>query len=172
MKPKPALVTSLPRLRWRPPPRGPLVPPDARAAAPALADDLELLDRELLPDFHEFDEAALRAQNTFRLGQVTVIVGGAVATALGAVQSALGAGVAEIGIAEALVAGALAGAVAYVRGREAQREYFTNRLRAERLRSEYFLFLARTPPYDTPSAAVRLGRLRERLGRIGGEDAA
>jgi hypothetical protein len=169
---KPALVTSLPRLRWRPAPPTPLVRADVRAAAPTLADDLELLDRELLPDFHEFDEAALRAQNTFRLGQVIVIVGGAVATALGAVQAALGAGVAEIGIAEALVAGALAGAVAYVRGRQAQREYFTTRLRAERLRSEYFLFLARATPYDTPDAALRLGRLRERVGQVAGEDAA
>jgi len=40
----------------------------------------EILERELLPDFFRLDEAALQSQNTFRLGQGFVIVGGATAT--------------------------------------------------------------------------------------------
>lgn len=167
---KPALVAKFPRVRWRAAERNPLVQPDLRDASPALDVDLEILDRELLPDFYDFDEAALRAQNTFRLGQLFVIFGGATATTLGAVQAALGGGVAEVGIVEALVAGALAGAVSYVRGRQAQRDYFTSRLKAERLRSEYFLFLGRVAPYDTTGDDERLARLRQQLGRIASKD--
>ena len=163
---KPALVKSLPHPRWRPGPRYPLVPPKDRAAAPALADDLEILDRELLPDFYELDEGAQRAQNTYRLGQVFVILGGAAATALGAVQTALGGGNVVIGIAEALVSGALTGGVAYVRGRQAQHEYFTTRLKAERLRGEYFLFLGRLEPYRAAAREQRMAALRGRVGQI------
>jgi hypothetical protein len=139
---------------------------------PALAPDLQILERELLPDFYELDEAALRAENTFHLGQLFVILGGAVATSLGAAQAALGGGVTAIGIAEALVAGALAGAVSYVRGRDAQRDYFTSRLKAERLRGEYFLFLGRVPPYDTDGDDDRLARLRSQVDGITSEDPA
>jgi hypothetical protein len=166
---KPALLASLPRLRWRGGRRYPLVRAEVASALPALVQDFEILDRELLPDFYQLDEAALRAQNTFRLGQLCVIVGGATATSLGAVQAALGGGVIAIGIVEALVAGALAGAATYVRGRDAQREYFTTRLKAERLRGEFFLFLGRTRPYDSDDDD-RLARLRERVAAITSED--
>jgi hypothetical protein len=165
----PAFLTQGPRLFWRAGERYPMVSAELRAASPALAEDFHVLDRELLPDFYELDESALRAQNTFRLGQLLVIVGGAAATSLGAVQAALGGGVTEIGIAEAVVAGTLAATVAYVRGRQAQREYFTTRLKAERLRGEYFLFLARVPPYHGDDAD-RLRRLRAQVGTIHAEE--
>ena len=166
----PAFLAVRPRLVWRAGKRVPLVAPDLRAASPALAEDFDVLDRELLPDFYELDEGALRAQNTFRLGQLFVILGGSAATALGAVQAALGGGVTEIGVAEALVAGTLAAAVAYVRGRQAQREYFTTRLKAERLRGEYFLFLGRVSPYDLDDDHERLQRLRKQVSTIEAEE--
>jgi hypothetical protein len=167
---KPVFLALRPRLVWRPGERYALVSPELRDAAPALAEDFGILDRELLPEFHELDEGALRAQNTFRLTQILVIVGGAIATLLGAVQAALGGGVTEVGIAEAFVAGMLAAAVTYVRGRQAQREYFTTRLKAEQLRSEYFLFLARVPPYDLDDDEKRLRGLREQVRKIEGEE--
>jgi Protein of unknown function (DUF4231) len=167
-----ALLASLPSLRSRAYRRDPLVPPEVRQTAPVLEPDLRILDRELLTDFYELDEAALRAENTFHLGQLFVIVGGATATALGVVQAALGGGVTALGIAEALVAGVLAGAVSYVRGQDAQRDYFTSRLKAERLRGEYFLFLGRVRPYDTDDDANRLARLRSQVDGITSEDPA
>jgi Protein of unknown function (DUF4231) len=163
---RPGVVVLRPKLRWHAPPRTPLVKDDVRAAAPALGADLDALDRVLLPDYYDFDESAQRAQNTFRLGQVLIIAGGATATALGAVQAALGGGVAWLGIAGAIIAGALTGGVAYVRGQHAQQDYFTDRLKAERLRSEYFLFLGRLAPYDAASDDERVARLRERVGLI------
>jgi membrane protein implicated in regulation of membrane protease activity len=105
-------------------------------------------------------------QNTFRLGQLFIILAGSAAMSLGAVQAALGGGVTELGVAEALLAGALTGAVTYIRGREAQPESFTSRLEAERLRGEYFLFLDRVAPYDSLDEQERLARLREQLARI------
>ena len=166
----PAFFAQRPRLFWRHDERYPLVSEELRAAAPALAADFAVLDRELLPDFYELDEAALRAQNSFRLGRVFLILGGTTATWLGALQAALGGGVAALGIAEALVAGTLAAGVAYVRGRQAQREYFTTRLKAERLRGEYFLFLGRVAPYDVDDDAERGRRLREQVSMIEAEE--
>lgn len=167
----PAFLTPLLDIR-RQPTEATLVGDTLRAAVPGLVPDIDVVEREVLPEFRQFDADSLRAQNTHRLGQVVVITGGAVATALGAVQAALGGGVVGVGIAEALVAGALAGALTYVRGRGAQQEYCTSRLKAERLRGEYFVFLARVAPYDTPDEGARLARLRERVGRIASEDAA
>jgi hypothetical protein len=166
----PAFVALRPRLFWRAGVREPLVSAKLRDASPALVKNFDVLEKELLPAFYVFDEAALRAQNSFRLGQLFVIVGGAAATALGAVQAALGGGVAEIGVAEALVAGTLGATVAYVRARQAQREYFTTRLKAERLRGEYFLFLGRVPPYDLDDDAERLRRLREQVSKVEAEE--
>jgi Protein of unknown function (DUF4231) len=169
---KPEFLARLPRPRWRPGERYPLVKPELRAAVPALARDFDVLEEELVPLFHELDEGALHAQNDFRFGQLLVIVGGAVATALGAVQAALGGGVTEIGIAEALVAGVLAAVVAYVRGRQPQKEYFTTRLKAERLRGEYFLFLGGVEPYDVADDAERRLRLRRQVAQIEAQEPA
>jgi hypothetical protein len=167
----PAFLTPLLDIRKHPT-EAVLVDDTLRAAVPELLPDLDVVEREALPEFRQFDADALRAQNSYRLGQVVVIVGGAAATALGAVQAALGGGVIGVGTAEALVAGALAGALTYVRGRAAQQEYYNSRLKAERLRGEYFVFLARVAPYDTPDAEARLARLRERVGHITSEDTA
>jgi hypothetical protein len=165
-------LARLPRIRWRPGAPDPLVQPNVRAAAPALQPDFDVLEAELLPTFYELDENALRAQNDFRLGQLLIIVGSTVATALGAVQAALGGGITEIGVAEALVAGALAAIVAFVRGREAQKEYFTARLKAERLRGEYFFFLGRVTPYDIDDDEERRLLLHRRVAQIEVEEPA
>jgi hypothetical protein len=45
-------------------------------------------------------------------------------------------------------------------------------LKAERLRGEYFLFLARVPPYDVDDDEERARRLHERVGAIQAEEPA
>jgi Protein of unknown function (DUF4231) len=167
-----ALSAALPRFRWRAADPQPLVPLPAREAAPALAEEFEVLDRELLPTFHELDQTALRAQNTFRRGQLFVIVGGLAAASLGAAQAAVGGGVLAIGIAEALCAGTLAAVTTYARGRRPQEEYLTARLKAERLRGEYFLFLGRVDPYDASGKDARVQTLRRRVAAIEAEEPA
>jgi hypothetical protein len=163
---RPRFLARTPQLRWRPGTREPLVKPDVRSAAPELEPDFDVLDAEVLPIFYELDQGALRAQNDFRLGRILIILGSTVATALGAVQAALGGGVTAIGVAEAIVAGVFAAVVAFVRGREAQKEYFTTRLKAEHLRGEYFLFLGRVAPYETDDDDERRLLLRRRVAEI------
>ena len=165
-----ALSAALPRLRWRPGDPQPLVPLRSREAAPALAEDFDVLDRELLPIFHEFDDAALRTQNAFRRSQMFIIVGGLTASSLGAVQAAAGGGVLSIGIAEALCAGALAAVMTYARGLRPQEEYLTARLKAERLRGEYFLFLGRVDPYNADRNDERVRTLRRQIATIAAEE--
>jgi hypothetical protein len=162
----PAFLTQRPQFIWRAREPRPLVRQELRAASPALADDFATLDEVLLPMFHELDANALEAQNAFRRGQVVIIVGGALATALGAVQAALGGGVTALGVAGAIVSGGLAAVVSYMRGRDAQREYLTSRLKAEQLRGEYFRFLGRVDPYDADDPGVRRRRLRDHVEAI------
>jgi len=160
------LLRPLPRILWRAQPSEPFVPSKKLADYPALEPDIHVLDRELIPTFRKLDEESLRAQNTFRLGQLALILGGTAATALGAVQAALGGGIVALALPEALLAGLLAGTVVYIRGRNAQGLYATNRLRAERLRSEYFLFLARAGRYAEQDDHVRFDLLRRQVREL------
>jgi hypothetical protein len=161
-----ALFSALPGLRWKPQSEQPFVSEWVLARCPDLRPEIDLLEHELVPRFRHLDRESLRTQNSFRLGQLSLIVGGAAAAALGAVQAALGGGVVGIAVAEALLAGVLAGATVYIRGRNAQREYFTSRLRAERLRAEYFLVLAHAGDYADVDDGRRLELLHDRIRAI------
>lgn len=161
-----ALFGPLPRVRWRPGEDAPFVDAAAAARSPDLRADLDVLERELVPRFRTLDRESLQAQNTFRLTSLAIIAGGAVASILGAVQTGLGGGVAAIGVVEAVLAGILSATVVYARGRGAQREYSTKRVKAERLRAEYFLFLARSAEYADCDDGARVRRLRARIRSI------
>ena len=164
------LFSSLPRLRWKPGTSQPFVSGSTLARCPAIRADVDRLERELVPRFRHLDEESLRTQNTFRLGQLSLIVGGAAATVLGAVQTALGGGVVALAIPEAVLAGLLAGTTVYIRGRNAQRAYFTSRLKAERLRAEYFLVLAHAGVYAAVDDPERLLLLRRRIRAIDSQE--
>jgi Protein of unknown function (DUF4231) len=141
-----ALFKRFPRLHWRPKEGEQIVPREVQATCPALADDFALLERELLPHFRELDNEALHAQNQFRLEQVALILGGTLATVLGALQASL-LDVVWPGIAEAVLAAGLTAVAFRAQALRAQERYFTNRLKAEMLRGEYFRFLGRIGPY-------------------------
>jgi uncharacterized protein DUF4231 len=141
---KPALVRRLPKVFWRGNPSdGPLRDPD-RVTYGELAGDFDLLDGLLVPTFRTYDEDALEAQNRFRRQQVLLIGGSAVATILGVLQAASIDGSA-FGWTEAVLAGLLAPVAA--RTGSAHKAFLANRLKAERLRGEYFAFLARSGDY-------------------------
>jgi hypothetical protein len=123
-----------------------------------------------MPAFGRLDEAASRAQNTFRLERLALIFGGAVATSLGAVQASVGGGVAALALIQATLAGGLS-IVAFVAGaRRSQQAYLTSRLKAERLRGEYFLFLVRHGPYADEGG--RTAALAARVEEIEAEEAS
>ena len=79
----------LPSLRWHPPRDQEIVSMEVQKQSPLFADDFKTLDDELMPYFRELDAEALRVQNQFRLDQVTLIFGAALATILGAVHASL-----------------------------------------------------------------------------------
>jgi hypothetical protein len=162
----PALLKRFPRVPYELPEDYPFVSDAQRAAAPLLEAELTELDREVVPRFRTLDHEALVAQHRFHLGSVLLILGSAVAAALGAVQAALGGGVLGIGIAEAIVGAFVAGVVVYVRGRGFQHTYLTKRLQAERLKSQYYLYVARAGVYAVEDDAARARLLTRSLDRI------
>jgi hypothetical protein len=137
-----------------------------RAAAPLLAAEVTALDEMIAPRFRKLDVESLRAQHLFRFGIVVLIVGSAAATALGSVQAALGGGQLGIGVAEGIVGAVVAGVLVYVRGRRFQQTYFTKRVVAERLKSQYYLFLARSGTYAVDDDKTRAQLLERTLNRI------
>ena len=150
------LLKCLPSLRWSPPQAQQIVSEEALTQNPALIDDFKTLDKQLVPHFRELDAEALRVQNQFRLNQLTLIFGGAVATILGAVHASLGTGPAVwVGIIESVLAAALSAVAIRLQATRAQERYFSERLKAERLRSEYFLFLGCVGAYANEEGRVQ-----------------
>jgi hypothetical protein len=138
----------LPSLRWSPPRDQQIVPTEGQTQSPVFTGDFKTLEDELMPHFRELDAEALRVQNQFRLQQVTLIFGGALATILGALHASFGAGPAVwAGISESVLAAALSAVALRAQGTHAQERYLSDRLKAEKLRTEYFLFLGRVGTY-------------------------
>jgi hypothetical protein len=144
---RPVLLKRLPKLRWRPGEDWPVMAQADRDDFPELAREFEVLDDDLMEAFRTFDHAALEAQNRFHLLHLLLLVGGAVATVLGTVQAALHGGALVLGITEAVLAGLLAPLAIAARNGKSHRRYLTSRLKAERLRSEYFVYLAGAGEY-------------------------
>lgn len=132
-----------------------------RDAFPELADEFAVLDAELMETYRAFDQGALEAQNRFRLLRLLLLVGGALATVLGTVQAALHGGALVLGITEAVLAGLLAPLAVAARSGKSHQRYLTSRLKAERLRSEYFVYLTGGGEY----APLDHGERRRLLGR-------
>lgn len=122
------------------------IQPDERSQYPAFAEDFTTLDKELMPYFRELDNKALHAQNVYRWMYVILIFGGALVTILGIVQIAF-IKVAGIGIGGAVIAAILGTVTALLSSFRYHEQYLNARLAAERLRSEYFLYLGRYDQY-------------------------
>lgn len=148
--------------RLRPELVSPIVREEAKADYPEFKEDFEILDRELVPYFERFDQASLQAQNRFRWEQLVLILLSTLATALGAFQAATSWP--GFGVMEAVVGAALAALVLLAQQLGTQKKYYTNRLKAELLRSEYFLFLGSIGRYDDPQRRTQV--LRHRVAQI------
>ena len=162
----PALLRRFPVPWKRLPPDYPLVSSILRADLPLLEDELAYLDREIVPRFRAIDHTAVRAQHSFRLAAVALIMGGAIATSLGAAQTAVGGGSLGIGIAEAVVAAAVSATTVYARGRRFQQTYLNKRVAAERMKSQYYLYVTRAGMYGVDDDGERIRRLHGALDKI------
>jgi len=162
---RPALIARLPKLWWRPGKDWPFLPDEGdRASYAALADDLDFWDANIKQRFRDLDHEAQRLQNRFWRLQLTLILGSATATILGAVQAATGGGHVGLAIASAVISGLLAGVTVLVGDGRAQQRYLGARLKAERIKSEYFLFLAGAGEYA--SDATRRHDLESQVDKI------
>ena len=160
-----ALFKRLPKLRWSPSRDAEIVPAETQAKHPSLAADFKILEVELIPHFREKDASALRVQNQFRRDQVILIFGGALATILGALHVSFGTGPAVwIGACESVLAAVLSAVALREKASRAQERYFTDRLKAETLRGEYFLFLGGVGDYAREND--RLQHLIRRIAEI------
>jgi hypothetical protein len=123
---------------------------------PALANDLAVWHDRVEPQFRRLDHQAQILQNQFWRQYLALITGGLAATSLGAIQAALGGGVKALAVTETVLTGVLAGLIVLIRDRRAHHGYLTARLKAERIKSEFFLFLARVGSYAADDRATRL----------------
>jgi hypothetical protein len=157
---RPALLARWPKLFWRSsadepwPSDWPVVRQEQLGDYTALRPDLQVWINELEPRFRRFDHQAQILQNQFWRENLTLILGGLVATTLGAVQAAVGGGIVGIAVAQAVLAGLLAGLTVLIRSRRAQQGYLNARLTAERIKSEYFLFLGGAGDYARGDGAA------------------
>jgi Protein of unknown function (DUF4231) len=164
----PALMARFPKpFWWRPDPDQPwprdwpVLPPDADELYPQLVPDFQIWRVELERPFRRLDHDGQLLQQQFWRQQVTLIAGGLLATGLGAFQAANGGGNRGVAAALAVLAGLLTGLTAQVRARRAQQGYLTARLKAERIKSEFFLFLARAGAYAGDDREQRLRQQAE-----------
>lgn len=166
---RPALLARLPRLFWRPSADQiwlddwPAVTQEQLAMYPALAPDLDVWLHEVEPLFRRLDHRARILQNRFLRGNVLLILGGLAATCLGAIQVVLGGRVIGLAIAQAIITAGLGGLALVVRSWRDKGGFLTPRLKAELMKSEFFLFLGRAGVYAREG---REYRLRERIVAI------
>ncbi len=139
------LLVRFPKLR-APSRSFPVIPDDKRAPYPELAPDFAMLDKEVSPVFTENDLAALRNQNRYRRQQVLILLGTALVTGLGGLQAVFPAQ-RWPGVLLAVVALVLTATARFAKESESQEEYLTARVKAERLRALYFLYLSALGPY-------------------------
>lgn len=134
-----------------------IISPDERNKHPDFASDFEILQDKLIPIFREVDNEALNCQNRYRFMYLILIVGSALATIVIIFQIAF----LRITVLDAigtLIAGLLFIATSSLQLFKYQERYFDARLAAERLRSEYFLFLGHLHQYANKDRVQQLER--------------
>jgi len=143
-----SLLVRFPKLR-APSDSWPVIPAKERALYPELASDFAVLDREVTPVFTHYDVAALRDQNRYRRQQVLILLGAALVTGLGGLQAVFPAQ-RWPGVLLAVLGVVLAASTRFAKESESQVAYLNARVKAERLRALYFLYLSETGPYAGP----------------------
>ncbi len=151
-----SLLARFPKMR-APSDSWPVIPDKERAPYSELAADFTLLDQEVTPAFTEYDLAALRDQNRYRRHQVLILLGTALVTGLGGLQAVVPA-LRWPGVLLAALGIALATTTQLAKESESQTEYLNARVKAERLRALYFLYLSATGPYAGPGRDTALRR--------------
>ena len=137
-------LTVMPRFRYRAATPPPLLTAGATVRYPALRQRLADADGIVYPAFASCEKEAQVEQNRYRWFIVLAIVGGLLTTTFGAVQAWLQS-VAWPGVVVATLGAATSAITTVARRQGSLHNYLTARIRAERLRSLYFEYLAIPP---------------------------
>lgn len=143
--------------RLHPLPSEEIISSEERSKHPAFASEFAILQDILMPVFHELDNEALNCQNRSRSMYLILIAGSMLATMLIVFQIALLAAT-VLDIIGTLIALILTIATSALQAFKYQERYFNARLGAERLRSEYFLFLGHLGQYEKGDRVQQLER--------------
>jgi hypothetical protein len=154
------LFNRRPRLLYTPKQSSKLIDPAVRADHPALAHQFAEIESLVDPAYEELDQAALRSQNWYRLLATSLIVVGGIATVVGGLQGVFKAEAGVFGGIETAL-GIVLAVLAYVlRQSSMQKRYVRERLAAERVRGEPFLYLTGSGPYVDAADPDELLRAR------------
>jgi hypothetical protein len=159
-----ALFKRRPILFWKPRVGVQIVPLDARKDLPDLEADFDILEERMMESFRRLENESLRAQNHFRWQQLILISGAVITTTFGAIQAAMQGAAKWPGLTEGVIASVLAAVAFIAKQTDSQKKYFSNRLKTETLRGEYFLFLGRVGAYKDD--ADRVQNLIRRVAEI------
>jgi hypothetical protein len=126
------------------------------AEYPALAVDLAVWYEQLEPRFRRLDHSAQILQNKFWRRNVALIIGSLVATSLGAVLTAVGGKLGWLVVTQVAFTALLAQLAVLIRFGRVRQKYLTDRLKAESIKSEFYLFLARVGDYAAGDPVTKL----------------
>jgi hypothetical protein len=135
----------------------PVLPADTRARYPALAEDVDVLEQVVGPEFAKSDRAALVEQNRYRRQQVVIALGAVLLSGLGGLQAVIpdqrwpGLLLVVLGLTLTAIGRAVGELGTFER-------FLDERVKAERLRAMHFRYLSRTGRYAAPDRAVVLER--------------
>ena len=160
-----ALLSVLPRFRFLPSPPESLLSPDAARRYPLLRQRLEDADRIVYPAFAASDVEAQREQNRYRRFTLFAILGGLLTTAFGAIQTGLPSA-AWPGVVVATLGAATSVVTSVARRHGTLNNYLTSRIRAERLRSLFFDYLANRPTTDPATHEAQVLALEVRVAEL------
>lgn len=156
------MLARFPRFFWRPDMDSPwdedwpIVSAEQLAEYPALRKDLEVWSNYLEYRYRRLNHASMIFQNRYWRRNVALIIGSFVATCLGVLQTAMGASVGWLAVLQASFTALLAQLAVLIRLGQVQQKFRTNRLKAEWIKSEYYLFLARTGDYASDDRMTKL----------------
>ena len=166
-----ALLGGVPQSRFRPEPPDALLHPDAARRYPLLRQQIVDADRLVYPAFAESDMTAQLEQNRHRWFTVLAIGGGLLSTVFSALQAWLQT-VAWPGVVVATLGAATSALIAVARRQGSLHNYLTARVRAERLRSLYFEYLAGPPVAEDAVRHQELRNLERQVVQVQSEPVA
>lgn len=146
----------------RPSTSSPVIGTDVKTRYPELAEDLDTIDRQVAESFGNLDHDALRRQSTYRRLRTLLILSSALLSGLGGLQAVF-PHTHWPGIVLLILGVAVTTLTLIAEDDDSLQTYYDARMKAERLRTVAFNYLAQT---ETFRAEDRVAQLRTAVAQI------